>query len=200
VRILRPKDRDLLDFNFEDLERRREFEHRKLRVMLEYASRFKRHCYRSFVLRYFGEWTRVKDCGNCSRCAPSRRERVAAIQRVEVASSPSPQRKVDQPTADSTVVALKILSCILRASEQVGREKVAKILAGSNDASVQAFKSLTTYGILPEYSIRSIVGIIDFLIGEGYIDPGEGFRPTIRVTTKGREFLKERPPIALPAM
>src|SRR5688572_25760887 len=200
VRILRPKDRELHDFNFEDLERRRDFEHRKLRVMLEYASRFKRHCYRSFVLRYFGEWTRVKDCGNCSRCAPATRGRVARVQAMEVAPAPVPEsRKPDQhATADSTVVALKILSCILRASEQVGREKVAKILAGSNDASVQGFKTLTTYGILPEYSIRSIVGIIDFMIEEGYIDPGDGFRPTIRVTTKGRQFLKERPPIAIP--
>ena len=40
------------------------------RMMLQYASRFKKHCYRSFVLRYFGEWTKVRDCGNCSRCAP----------------------------------------------------------------------------------------------------------------------------------
>ena len=41
---------------------------------------------------------------------------------------------------------------------------------------------------------------IDFLIGEGYIDPGEGFRPIIRVTPKGRQFLKERPPIVIPAV
>jgi ATP-dependent DNA helicase RecQ len=202
VRILRPNDSQLSDFNFEELERRRDFEHRKFRVMLEYASRFKKHCYRSFVLRYFGEWTKVKDCGNCSRCAPAMRERVrAVVQQGAAACEPVPQpRKAQVPAGDSTIVALKILSCILRASEQLGREKVAKILAGSNDASIQGFKNLTTYGILPDYSIRSIVGIIDFLIGEGYIDTGDGFRPTIRVTTKGRQFLKERPPIAIPAM
>jgi ATP-dependent DNA helicase RecQ len=201
VRILRPNDSELRDFNFEDLELRRDFELRKFRVMLEYASRFKKHCYRSFVLRYFGEWTRVKDCGNCSRCAPATRVRVRSIV-ADVAVPPPPReiRKTESPAGDSTVVALKILSCILRASEQLGREKVAKILAGSNDASVQAFKNLTTYGILPEYSIRAIVGIIDFLIEEGYIDPGDGFRPIIRVTTKGRQFLKDRTPIALPAM
>src|SRR5262245_51745460 len=79
VRILRPKDAELRDFNFEELERRREFEHRKLRVMLEYASRFRKHCYRSFVLRYFGEWTRVRDCGNCSRCAPEKRHYTGAV-------------------------------------------------------------------------------------------------------------------------
>ena len=77
---------------------------------------------------------------------------------------------------------------------------MAKILAGSNEASIQNFRNLTTYGILKEHSIRSIVTFIDFLIGEGYIDPGEGFRPIIRVTPKGRQFLKERPPIVIPAM
>jgi ATP-dependent DNA helicase RecQ len=201
VRILRPNDSELRDFNFEDLELRREFELRKFRVMLDYASRFKKHCYRSFVLRYFGEWTRVKDCGNCSRCAPETRHRVkAVVAAVAVPPAPREHRKSELPASDSTVVALKILSCILRASEQLGREKVAKILAGSNDVSIQAFKSLTTYGILPEYSIRSIVGIIDFLIEEGYIDPGDGFRPMIRVTTKGRQFLKDRTPIAIPAV
>jgi ATP-dependent DNA helicase RecQ len=202
VRILRPKDAELRDFNFEELERRRDFEHRKFRVMLEYASRFRKHCYRSFVLRYFGEWTKVKDCGNCSRCAPEKRRRAHIPREPEIGTAavirPQPVSQ-EAPSADATVVTLKILSCILRASEQVGREKVARILAGSKDASIQSFRNLTTYGILPEYSIRSIVEIIDFLIGEGYIDPGDGTRPVIGVTSKGREFLKERPPIALPA-
>jgi len=202
VRILRPNDSELRDFNFEDLERRRDLELRKLRVMLEYASRFKKHCYRSFVLRYFGEWTKVKDCGNCSRCAPTARDRFrTAVPRTTVNSPVLPaERKSEGLAGDSTTIALKVLSCILRASEQLGREKVARILAGSNDASIQSFKHLTTYGILPEYSIRAIVGIIDYLIQEGYIDPGDGFRPIIRVTTKGRQFLKERPPIAIPAI
>ena len=111
----------------------------------------------------------------------------------------SSTRKAEQPGNDATIVALKVLSCILRASEQLGREKVAKILAGSNELSIQHFRSLTTYGLLKEYSIRSIVEFIDFLIGEGYVDPGDGFRPIIRVTPKGRQFLKERPPIVIPA-
>ena len=203
VRILRPTDPHLHDFNFEELERRRDFEHRKFRVMLEYASRFRKHCYRSFVLRYFGEWTKVKDCGNCSRCAPERRRHAHEVPEQEIAAAavvPSQPPSQETPSADSTVVTLKVLSCILRASEQLGREKVARILAGSKDASIQSFRSLTTYGILPEYSIRSIVEIIDFLIGEGYIDAGDGLRPVIGVTSKGRQFLKERPPIALPAL
>jgi ATP-dependent DNA helicase RecQ len=203
VRILRPKDRNLGDFNFEELEKRRDFEHRKLAMMLQYASRFRKHCYRSFVLRYFGEWSNVRDCHNCSRCAPDKRLAAATTSREVTVAPALPQSKPGKAgtapaSGDSTIVALKIISCILRASEQLGREKIAKILAGSSETSVQPFRTLTTYGILSEYPIRSIVGLIDFLIGEGYIDGGEGFRPIIRVTPKGRQFLKDRVPIIIP--
>jgi ATP-dependent DNA helicase RecQ len=199
VRILRTNDRNLHDFNFEELERRREFEYRKLGVMLQYASRFRKHCYRSFVLRYFGEWTKIRDCGNCSRCAPDRARRATARE-AQVVAAPSPafEAKPLQGSAGDTILALKVLSCVLRASEQLGRERIARILAGSKDASVQSFRTLSTYGILREHSIAAIVGIIDFLIHEGYIDPGDGFRPVIRVSEKGRQFMKERPPIEIP--
>jgi ATP-dependent DNA helicase RecQ len=206
VRILRPQDRDLAGFDFSELERRRQFEYRKLAVMLQYASRFKKHCYRSFVLRYFGEWTSVRDCGNCSRCAPERRAAAVAgaaatvVERAAARPAPPPAVPAGAPSADSTVIALKVLSCILRASEQLGREKVAKILAGSSDTNVQGYRSLTTYGILSQYSIRAIVGMIDYLISDGYIDPGEGLRPVIRVTPKGRQLLKERVPIVIPGV
>jgi ATP-dependent DNA helicase RecQ len=200
VRILKSTDRELRDFNFEELERRRDFEYRKLGVMLQYASRFRKHCYRSYVLRYFGEWTKIRDCANCSRCAPEKRQLVAPMERaigIEPLAAPKTATP-PQATADATIIALKILSCVLRASEQLGREKIAKILAGSKEASVQHFRSLSTYGIMPDHSIGSIVGIIDFLIGEGFIDPGDGYRPVIRVTEKGRELLKTRTPIEMP--
>jgi ATP-dependent DNA helicase RecQ len=193
VRILRPKDRQLSEFNFEELDRRRDFEYRKLAVMLQYASRFKKHCYRSFILRYFGEWSKVRDCGNCSRCAPDKRVEL------QVQPQPQPQPKpLSEPSAvvaaeEPTVITLKVLSCILRAKEQLGRGKVAKILAGSEDASIEEFRTLTTYGILSTYPIRAITEIIDNLIAEGYVDAGIGLRPVIGVTPKGRQFLKDRP-------
>jgi ATP-dependent DNA helicase RecQ len=205
VRILRPKDRELSGFNFEELERRREFEYRKLKVMLQYASRFKKHCYRSYILRYFGEWSKVRDCGNCSRCAPGKRvmegmmegmmedvmEETVTPKAVAPKTEHKPVKSV--PSGDSAIVTLKVLSCILRAKEQLGRGKIAKILAGSEDASIQDFRSLSTYGILSTYPIRAITGTIDDLISEGYIHPGEGLRPVIGVTALGRQFLKDHP-------
>ena len=88
---------------------------------------------------------------------------------------------------------MKVLSCILRAKEQLGAAKSRKILAGSEDASVEEFRTLTTYGILSTYPIRAITEIIDNLIAEGYVDAGIGLRPVIGVTPKGRQFLKDRP-------
>jgi ATP-dependent DNA helicase RecQ len=111
-----------------------------------------------------------------------------------VAVSPSAAAAVKPVvTEDSTVVALKVLSCILRAKEQLGRGKVAKILAGSEDVSIQDFRSLTTYGILSSYPIRTITEIIDRMIEDGYIDAGQGLRPVIAVTPKGHQFLRDRP-------
>jgi hypothetical protein len=42
--------------------------------------------------------------------------------------------------------------------------------------------------------------MIDYLIVEGYMEGGEGYRPVVRVSLKGREFLKERSPISIPGV
>ncbi len=193
VRILKPHDTSLSGINFQELEARREFEYRKFGVMLNYASRFKKHCYRSFILNYFGEWNRGRNCGNCSRCNPQKYPRnvIAPVARTA---------PVAVPGESATIVALKILSCVLRVQQKLGREKVAKILAGSEDSSVKDYRSLSTYGLLSKYSIKSVTGMIDHLIAENYIAQDTGFRPSIYVTPKGEVFLKERPEIAIPGV
>ena len=192
IRVLKSNDPGLKGINFQDLESRRQFEYKKFGVMLNYASRFRKHCYRSFILSYFGEWNKNRECGNCSRCQTEKYPRGA---RVEPRMKP-PRSQVSE---SSTVVALKILSCVLRVQEKLGREKVAKILAGSEDVSVQAYRSLSTYGLLSEYPIKVVGEMIDFLIDENYIGQQEGFRP-IYVTAKGQVFLKERPEIVIPGV
>jgi ATP-dependent DNA helicase RecQ len=195
VRILKRNDAALQGINFYDLETRRQFEYKKFAVMLNYASRFRKHCYRSFILSYFGEWSRNRECGNCSRCTPEKFPRGAV--RAHVAVLPAPP----SPASDSsTIVALKILSCVLRVHQKLGREKIAKILAGSEDSSVQDYRKLSTYGLLADYSIKSVAGMIDYLISENYIGKEEGAGPAIYVTAKGEMFLKKRPEIAIPGV
>ena len=197
VRILKPHDPGLQGINFQELEARRQFEYKKFSVMLNYASRFRKHCYRSFILSYFGEWNRKRDCGNCSRCDP---EKFPQGTKVDIAISAAPRAKMPASAESATIVALKILSCVLRVRQRLGREKIAKILAGSVDASVQDYRSLSTYGLLSEYSIKSLTGMIDYLIDEDYIGQEPGFRPSIYVTSKGEVFLKERPEIEIPGV
>ena len=172
--------------------------------MLNYASRFRKHCYRSFILSYFGEWTRNRECGNCSRCNPhkfpvhaTRSLPTRTAQPAAGTAKPAPAASASQ---SSTTVALKILSCVLRAQEKLGREKIAKILSGSKDSSIEGYRSLSTYGLLADYSIRSVTSMIDYLISENYIGQEEGFRPSIYVTAKGQVFLKERPEIEIPGV
>ena len=105
-----------------------------------------------------------------------------------------------QPPETSTIVALKILSCVLRVHQKLGREKLAKILAGSEDISVESYRSLSTYGLLSDYSIKAVVSLIDYLISENYIAQEEGMRPSIYLTAKGQVFLKERPAIHIPGV
>jgi len=204
IRILKPHDTALKSINFQDLEARRQFEYKKFGVMLNYASRFRKHCFRSFILSYFGEWGRKRECGNCSRCSPDKFPR--GTQHISVAApAPAPPKRAPQtsastPSDSSTIVALKILSCILRVQQKLGREKVAKILAGSEDSSIQDYRKLSTYGLLSDYSIKSVTGMIDYLITENYVGQEEGFRPSIFVTAKGQTFLKERPEIEIPGV
>ena len=120
---------------------------------------------------------------------------------VPVESKPAPPPVQALASSESaTIIALKILSCVLRVHQKLGREKVAKILAGSEDSSVKDYRSLSTYGLLSDYSIKSVTEMIDYLIAENYIAQETGFRPSIHVTTKGEVFLKERPEIEIPGV
>jgi ATP-dependent DNA helicase RecQ len=204
VRILKPDDTALAGLNFQELELRREFEYKKFNVMLNYASRFKRHCFRSFILSYFGEWSRSRDCSNCSRCAPAKHPKIEqGIAAVAVASSTGGRRSLSSrgsASESATIIGLKILSCVLRVQQKLGREKVAKILAGSEDSSIQDYRGVSTYGLLSGYSIRTVTEMIDFMISENYIALEPGMRPSIYVTPKGETFLKERPSIDIPGV
>jgi ATP-dependent DNA helicase RecQ len=55
-----------LNINFREIERRRLFERKKLRKMIDYA--YTDQCLRRFILEYFGERIPEKSCDNCSNC------------------------------------------------------------------------------------------------------------------------------------
>ncbi|MDE6727040.1 MAG: ATP-dependent DNA helicase, partial [Oscillospiraceae bacterium] len=146
---------------------RRDF--KRLRMMQSYA---KTHgCLRSFILRYFGEQTNG-GCGNCGNCVK------------------------DFETADVTIEAQKILSCIFRLKQRrfpLGRTNVEKILLGSADKKLEEWgmTSLSTYGIMRGEDRGRLREIMDQLETDGYFEVGEEHRVCV-LTPKADEFIKQK--------
>jgi ATP-dependent DNA helicase RecQ len=77
-----------LNINFQEIERRRLFERKKLKKMIDYA--YTDQCLRRFILEYFGERITRKNCDNCSNCLHEvethtfrtlpKKERIVAVQ------------------------------------------------------------------------------------------------------------------------
>ena len=121
-------------------------EYQKLNDMVDYCNTDK--CLRKYILEYFGEKTDYDKCNNCSNCNS------------EIEST------------DITTDSKKIMSCIKRMKERFGIGLVTDDLKGSKSSKVKNFKfdTLSTYGIMSDYSKETIKEIISFLVSENYIN------------------------------
>ncbi len=121
-------------------------EYDKLNDIIDYCNTDK--CLRKYILEYFDEVPLFDNCNNCSNC----------LSEIE--------------TTDITINSKKILSCIKRMNERFGSGLVTDVLKGSKSAKIKSFgfDSLSTYGIMSEYSKDTIKDLIYFLITEGYIN------------------------------
>lgn len=116
----------------------------RLQAIIDYCK--SKSCLRAYILKYFGEKTKLS-CGNCSNCT-----RGELIE-------------------DVTIDAQKILSCIFRANQNAlnaNLEEICKILHG--DVADDRFRELSTYGIMRDTPLHSIVRIAQFLSTEGYFE------------------------------
>lgn len=121
-------------------------EYQKLNDMVDYCNTDK--CLRKYILEYFGEKTDYNNCNNCSNCNS------------EIEST------------DITTDSKKIMSCIKRMKERFGIGIVSDVLKGSKTAKIKSMKfdTLSTYGIMKEYSKDTIKELISFLVSENYIN------------------------------
>jgi ATP-dependent DNA helicase RecQ len=127
-------------------------------------------CLRAYILNYFGESAPVY-CGNCENC------------------------NTHFESADVTLEAKKILSCVYRLRERnrsFGRAMVAQILRGSKNERIlqQRLDTLSTYGIMADQPLRRIHGIIDHLIREGYLLVSGGEYPLLRLAPSYAEITR----------
>lgn len=164
---------------WEELNRRAELEHRKLRRMVDYACYS--GCSRAFILNYFGEKPRHPHCGFCGNCA-----RFVVEEEREL-------------TPEEILVVRKILSCVARMKGRYGRMRVAQVLAGSKVKQIHALglDQLSTYGLLSEFSQETLLDWIERLVqAEALAVRGEDY-PTVDLTPLGREVMQERATLRL---
>jgi ATP-dependent DNA helicase RecQ len=140
----------------------------RLSEMLRFASGAR--CRHRVLVEHFGErWSGPERCGACDVCLGE----LAAV-------------------ADATIVAQKILSCVVRTGQRYGAAHVAEVLRGSKNERVRAagHDQLSTWGLLAAHSTREVRHWIDQLIGHELLTVDSGEFPTLRLSRSGVSVLR----------
>ena len=141
-------------------------EYDKLNSMVDYCNTG--GCLRAYILKYFGEASKEKECHYCGNCNNSTEE------------------------TDITIEAQKIMSCIKRMHEQFGSSQVVDVLRGANTSRIRDlhFFELSTYGIMREYSKDTLKELISYLVAERYISLEGDKYPTLKLNAASYTVLK----------
>lgn len=160
----------LVEVGIENPERKR-VQYKKLQQMVDLV--YSNTCYRKSILNYFGE-PFLEDCNNCSNC----------LNEGEV--------------VDKTLDAQKVISCITRMKRSFGATMIIDVLRGSKNKKVLdlGFNTLTTYGIMKNYSNEDLKTFINTLVSHGFLDVVEnigprGSFPTIKLNEQSLKVIKQ---------
>ncbi|MGI8635804.1 MAG: DNA helicase RecQ, partial [Segetibacter sp.] len=151
------------------------------KIMLQKLDKMSRFCEiktcrRKYLLNYFGDEA-PEYCGSCDIC-------------------------LHKPVLkDTTIVAQKILSAVVRLRESFGLKYVVDILRGSNNEKIRhEHKALSVYGIGKDVSKEEWSHYTRELINYEYLKQADGQYPILQLTDKGRKVLfnKEKVYLAAP--
>ena len=145
-----------------------------LRAMLRQVDEMDRYargatCRHKALVQYFGETYPGSNCGACDIC-------LGHVEEVP----------------DATVVAQKILSCVMRVQQRFGAGHVISILRGETSDRIRQLghDGLTTFGILSGHPQPDLRDWIYQLIGHGFLAQEGDRYPVLRVTNEGRALLR----------
>ena len=132
-------------------------------------------CRRKFVLEYLGEEWPNENCGACDNCLQPREQ------------------------YDATEIAQKALSAVIRSGERFGAAHVIDVLRGGNSERIrqQGHDKLSVYGIAANHSRDELRDVMENLKATGFLAASPGEYPTLSVTARGREFLRNRESLTL---
>ncbi len=186
----------VLRVNYAEVSRRADLERRKLREMIEFC--YTEHCYRAYILDYFGDRHRQRKCGTCGNCAPYTSsptvENLTVESRVEAV--------LREITSDELLRVRKILACAKRMKGRFGKRVLAATLRGSASKNVlkARLNELSTYGLLKDMSDEKLTSYIDALVEARCLVVTKGQYPTVGITELGERVMleKEVVPLRLP--
>jgi ATP-dependent DNA helicase RecQ len=150
----------------DEMARRKELEHAKLRRMIDYADTAV--CLRATILRYFGDAAVRERCDSCGNCRPGV---VDAYERE---------------------VVRKILAGIARAGERFGRQRIVAMLMGDTGDLPPMLTRLSTTGLLRHETADALREWIDSSIAAGLVVVTKDQYRTLSLTEHGREFMRGR--------
>ncbi|WP_432204469.1 DNA helicase RecQ [Cetobacterium somerae] len=156
----------LIEQNEESSKELKNTKRKKLDQMVDYA--YLENCYREYILKYFGD-KRIKNyCGNCGNC------------------------KNFKDVKSFTLDAQKVFSCIGRTKESIGISTLTNILMGKIDTKIERkeYFKLSTFGIMSSHTRESLEEFIYYLISENYLEQSAGSFPTLKLTSKAFDVLK----------
>ncbi len=125
-------------------------------------------CRHRALVEYFGEPYPQENCGACDVCLGETDE-------------------VD----DAKIIAQKILSCVYRVQQRFGVNHVVDVLIGANTRGVRDrnHDSLSTFGLLKEYSKNQIKDWVFQLVGQQMLTVDSGEFPVIKLGPLARGVL-----------
>ncbi|HUF17709.1 MAG TPA: DNA helicase RecQ [Thermoanaerobaculia bacterium] len=126
-------------------------------------------CRHRALVRYFGEEYPRPSCAACDIC-------LGHVEEVP----------------EATVVAQKILSCVVRVQQRFGAGHVISVLRGETSERISQLRHdrLTTYGILADHPQPDLRDWIYQLIGHGLLVQEGDRYPVLHVTDQGRALLR----------
>jgi len=134
-------------------------------------------CRRHFLLRYFSEENLAEE-SNCEGC--------------DVCLTPKEE-------FDATVITQKILSAILKTQERFGLRHILQVLQGRKNKKILEWDhdKLSVYGIAKDHPEEELRYITLLLLKEGLLKKTDDLYKTLFVSTKGRQFLKNKEILSL---
>lgn len=125
-------------------------------------------CRHKVLVNHFGQEYPAQPCGACDVC----------LDQLDL-------------VADPLILAQKILSCVVRVSENFGADYVAQVLTGSREARIvgNGHDRLSTWGLLKDDSKTHVRDWIEQLASQGYLQRTGEFR-ILSVTPAGWDVLQ----------